>query len=287
LALRQQPEGRQPRPLHRNPQSYISRICGLGETQTRAALRGLIEKHAIVREQDYHEDGRPRRYRVRSFKNLNHLRREAGLLWVLRQGPGVRLLHENGARAYLMNTGGPVITDAVIDSFLGATPPETAPAIPPVIAGAAGPVIEPIIKGTRPEGTEETNPSSPVAELARRLSEWISLDDDAVRQIWGACCRGTPDCTPEEIATLASTKLPLIRSGKIGNPAGLLISSVPKFFENGGSMPLKQLREAERKRREDEARRERELRESYQRILADPNTSDEDREWARQMLQYQ
>ena len=268
------------------PQSYISRICGLGETQTRAALRGLMEKLAIVLEQDYHEDGRPRRYRIRSFKNLNHLRREAGLLWVLRQGPGVRLLNENGARAYLMNTGGAAITGTVIETFLGTTPPEIAPALPPVIAGAAGPVTGPFLKETTPEGREEAT-SSPAAELARRLGEWISLDDDAVRQIWDACRRGTPDCTPHEVAMLAGTKFPLVRSGKIGNPAGLLISSVPRFFENGGSMPLKQLREAERKRREDEACRERDLVESYRRILADPNAPDEDKEWARQMLQYQ
>jgi len=267
------------------PQSYISRICGLGETQTRAALRSLIEKLAIVLEQDYHEDGRPRRYRIRSFKNLNHLRREAGLLWVLRQGPGVRLLDENGARGYLMNTGAAAITGAVIETFLGTAAPEITPATPPVTAGAAGPVTRPFLKGTNPEGREEAMSSSPVAELARRLGEWIRLDDDAVRQIWDACRRGTSDCTPHEVAILAGTKFPLVRSGKIDNPAGLLISSVPKFFENGGSMPLKQLREADRKRREDEARRERELVEIYHRILADPNTSEEDREWAGQMLQ--
>lgn len=103
------------------PQSYISRICGLGETQTRAALRGLIEKLAIVLEQDYHEDGRPRRYRIRSSKIVNQIRRDAGLLWVLRQGPGVRLLDEADARAYVLHVGGPAITSAVIDSFMGET----------------------------------------------------------------------------------------------------------------------------------------------------------------------
>lgn len=104
------------------PQSYISHICSLGETQTRAALRGLADKMAIALEQEYHEDGRPRRYRLRSFKNMNHLRRRAGVLWVLRQGPGVRLLDEQSARSYLAANGGPAITGSVIDAFL--TPPE-------------------------------------------------------------------------------------------------------------------------------------------------------------------
>lgn len=101
------------------PQSYISRICGLGETQTRAALRGLIDKLAVVLEQDFHEDGRPRRYRIRSSRNLNQLRREAGLLWVLRKGPGVQLLDERTARGYLAGITGPAITGPVIDTFLG------------------------------------------------------------------------------------------------------------------------------------------------------------------------
>jgi hypothetical protein len=105
------------------PQSYISHICGLGETQTRAALRGLADKMAITLEHDYHEDGRPRRYRLRSFKNMNHLRRQAGLLWVLRQGPGVRLLDEQSARTYLAANGGPAITGSVIDAFLTPSDP--------------------------------------------------------------------------------------------------------------------------------------------------------------------
>ncbi len=100
------------------PQSYISHICGLGETQTRAALRGLADKMAITLEQDYHEDGRPRRYRLRSFKNMNQLRREAGLLWVLRPGPGVRLRDAQTTRTYLSVNGGPAITGSVIDAFL-------------------------------------------------------------------------------------------------------------------------------------------------------------------------
>jgi hypothetical protein len=117
--------------------------------------------------------------------------------------------------------------------------------------------------------------------LARSLSNWVSIDDDAIRQIWNACRKGTPDCTEDEVATFCRTKQPLIQSGKIANPIGLLIRSVPKFFDDGGSNALKDYREEQERAQERERKR---LRQTAELMLQDTTLSEEERRWAEETL---
>lgn len=73
---------------------------------------------------------------------------------------------------------------------------------------------------------EDEGTSTPSAELAEMLPDW--LDADAQRRIWQGCRRFAADCTPAEVAAAVRTKMRVL--GKRTNP-GLLISSVPKMFE--------------------------------------------------------
>jgi hypothetical protein len=127
-------------------------------------------------------------------------------------------------------------------------------------------------------------PDPAVKQLATLLNSWVRIDDDGVRLLWQSCRQGTADCTPEEVNEFACTKAPVIQAGKLDNPVGLLINSVPKFFANGGGEALKQHRKEARRGREEAERHREEKLELPRRILADPDAPEEDKEWARQAL---
>ena len=67
----------------------------------------------------------------------------------------------------------------------------------------------------------------------------------------------------------------------IGNPMGVLIRQVPRYFEGES---FRQYRQLERQRKEAALAHEAELRQQWQRILEDPNSTDEEKDWARQLL---
>ena len=65
------------------------------------------------------------------------------------------------------------------------------------------------------------------------------------------------------------------------NAVGMLITQVPKCFEGES---FRQYRMAAHQRREAEARQMGELRAEAQRVLNQSEASEEEKEWARQML---
>jgi hypothetical protein len=285
---------------HGRPQDEDTRVLALkvpiiayelnmAERNTRFLIDRMIRKLAIESLPGWIQGQQTgKTYAVYSFRRILERRRNAGLLYALK-GKGVELITEEQARQYAVKQTSPILED------YGDEQPETSPDVLPLdpllipqrtsrdsnCTTSSDVLADPSLYKSK-NTTQET--TEPTRQLALLLSAWTTIDDDAVRQIFQSCRRGTPDCTPEEVATFARTKLPLINSGKIDNPTGLLIRTVPKFFENGGSIALKQMRDDTRKRREEDERRALELRDQQLSILEDPNATDEDKEWARQML---
>ena len=248
----------------------ISDATGISQRNVIRVVHSLERKYSIetiALESATKQIGR--KYRIFSMSSILERCRAAGFIYVYRFKNTVDLVRQTPD-----NLSSPDNLPS-LDNLTGEAPDNK---------GAKPPVnLSGFLKNVEGTITQEST-TGPPSDLAHQLNEWITLDDRAVCQIWEACRKGTPDCTAKEVAALARTKIQLIRSGKIDNPAGLLITSVPKFFENGGSMPLKQMRETERKRREEEARREREQREACANMLADPSAPEDEKEWARQML---
>lgn len=238
------------------------------------------------------------RYRVLSYKTVLKAFEAKGRKWVVRTGSGILFVHPAqvaiGSRLPTVAfesepTVGAETTPAVGRSNEPAIGAEYWPTVGPTPTVTVGPGHRPTVGPTPTHSSSIreavfSTTTNDVVALAGELACWIALDDHAVEQIWNACRQGTPDCTVEEVATLARTKQQLIQSGKIDNPAGLLIKSVPKFFENGGSAPLRQMREHSRRRREEEQRQQQELRLECQRILDDLNASTEEKEWAQSVI---
>jgi hypothetical protein len=100
---------------------------------------------------------------------------------------------------------------------------------------------------TMEQASTPTETSTPIDQLAALLARWFVLDYEAVQTIWNACRQGAPECTPEEIAEFA-------RKFHKGENSESLIRMLPTWFDNGGGVNLKGIREklaaAARRRRE-------------------------------------
>ncbi len=234
------------------PLSQITRLCGMSETQTRLALRGLVEKLAIVLEQGYREAGQSRRYRIRSFRNLNAARRESGLIWVLRNGPGVRVLTDSGSQAVLQNFRGMVSTPAEISYFLDPRAAETTSPAGPETAGAAGPETAPPLKESI-EVTKQRTSSTAQAAVRQGVARYFTplFDDDAVSQVIEETLSQVPDITDPELQQLteycAQIANQLFRANKLtGTWTGFIIKRTPRLAQQ----VVTDLREKARKEQE-------------------------------------
>ena len=108
------------------------------------------------------------------------------------------------------------------------------------------------------------------------------VDDGAVRLIVTGCRQVRPDATEDEIVHFIGVNAQRFRKmPSVENPMGMLIRYLPKCFEGES---FERYREAERQRREAEAAEQAAFEAEQHRILEDPNTSEEEKEWARRML---
>jgi hypothetical protein len=85
-----------------------------------------------------------------------------------------------------------------------------------------------------------------LGEICRKTVS--SFDDDAVRRLWAECRSRAADCTPGDIErVLAHESERILRRGKrIENAVGLLLKSLPKFFEGQEPLYRKLRKETER-----------------------------------------
>ena len=265
----------------------LARICqllGSDHKNIKRILQSLEAKLAIeVVERPDYRLGLPTRYRIFAYAQILERRRRVGMLWVVRTR-ATRFVDLGVVRELIeaqQPTGQQPMGDFPGDTELpmGATPVQPMGDAPQQPMGPR-PVASYIGKD---QGREQESPATtafPTA-LAESLAKWITLDDSAIQRIWDACRKGTPDCTEQEVAEFCSIKQPVLQSGRIDNPAGLLIRSVPKFFENGGGAALLDYRQEQRSARDRERQR---LRRSAELILSDPELSPEERAWAEELL---
>jgi hypothetical protein len=125
--------------------------------------------------------------------------------------------------------------------------------------------------------TEErqTPASSSLMEVCRRNG--ILLDDAADRIIQKRCRTYDPAASNEEIGYFAEAKIGQLRQSRnVGNLVGLLMTAVPEYFVQ----PAHEVRHYRARKAEELAKG----RETARKILDDPETSEREREWARNVL---
>jgi hypothetical protein len=124
--------------------------------------------------------------------------------------------------------------------------------------------------------------SSEVRNVAQTLRNTIgTVDDDVARRLITECRRRAPDATVDEIREFIQEKATLaMRNPHIRNPSGFLITAVPLCFEGESFRILRNSRE-EAKRQE-----KADMQTTAKTILEAPESSEEDRDWAREILSH-
>jgi hypothetical protein len=252
---------------------------GAHKTRCREYIRALIAKLAIEEVETYNAAaGREgaRVYRVFSFNAVLERRRRANLTHVIRTG-AVWFVDPRTGSKLLPGSNLPAVsnlhsdTNLLSGSSLHGDPGSSLGLLP-------SSNLPPLIK----EEEQEQAKTSSLA-IVEALQKTIGHSDDAaVRLLLTGCRQVCSDAREAEVVHFIMEHGPrYIRMKGLGNPMGMLIRHLPKCFE-GESFRL--YREKERQRREDEAVAQAQFEGQQRAVLDDPNSSDEDREFARQFL---
>jgi hypothetical protein len=261
----------------------LAEIPALRMTQKnlRIALQRLVEKLSIEEAQAFNPKAKSARvWKVFSYKSILERRRLAGMEWVVRDR-GVRFVDKTT----------PVITTPVVIGADITTPVITTKTTPVITGQTTGVVMRPhtlLGLNIREEHKETTSSSFPCVTAAF-LAALGRADDNAVARIVTACRAVVPDATEEEISHFLRTEAArFYKNPRIHNLSGLMITQVPKCFE-GESFRLfreaqHQVKEAAQREQQESERRYQELQDEQRRILEDPNSSEEDKHFARSFL---
>lgn len=266
----------------------LSRICEIWKTDHKHAKRLLAaletkQNLEIIRQPNY-QLSLATRYRIFNFTQIYERRRARGLLWVVKTRTTQFVDLETVNRLFTeqfppdspmgLSPMGHSLFEG--DSPMGHSPhrPMGQQPDPPMGHSPTDIFIKELSKGKK----KETSSSVFVA-----LTEATGhADDDAVRRIVASCRAVAPDATDQEIAYFVRFHGNRFRQMRaIDNPMGMLIKHVPKCFEGES---LRQFRAAEQQRREAEQRQTAQLRAEAERILADADSEESDKQWARQIL---
>ena len=269
----------------------MARMVRLSESNARINVRSLIAKLALQEFRDYNcEKSLGRTYRIFNYSEILKRRREAGLLWYMRRTLAVVFVNPSngqpldlGLRKSPSNPGpGPNLTR---DRGLNLTPDP-----PTNLSAKPGLNLEPLYREEDREQKSRETSSSSDALLFEALSQYGVADDDVLKRLRSQTRSVCTDFTDEELVHFIHSKGHLIRrrDSGISSPIGFLLTSVPKCFV-GESFQLfrKAQKEARDREAAEKAQREAEFeswRKEQQAILDDPNTSEEDKKWARKML---
>ena len=269
----------------------MARMVRLSESNARINVRNLIAKLAMQEFGDYDcERSVGRTYRIFNYSEILKRRREAGLLWYMRRTLAVVFVNPSdgqpldiGIKKQQSDNSGPG-TNITPGGGLNLSPE------PPVnLSGEPGLNLEPLYREEyREKSLRETSSSHSL--LFEALSHYGVVDDDVLTRLRSQTRKVCPDFTDEELLHFIHSKGHLIRSrdSGIASPMGFLLASVPKCFV-GESFQLFRKAQIEAREREaaERSQREAELqtwRREQQAILDDPNTSEEDKRWARKVL---
>ncbi len=112
---------------------------------------------------------------------------------------------------------------------------------------------KPTSASTIPLSSEATTTTAP-AELISGLQQLVDfVDTEAATLLWNECRFRVPDCRADEVLYFAQGKASVCAGGRIKNPVGFLLTTVPKCFEGPAFANFR--REEQRKAEEERNRR--------------------------------
>jgi hypothetical protein len=258
----------------------LSDACGLTVNNCKANLQSLRKKLAIE-EWSAATRKEATTYLVYGYQAILRRRRQVGMTHVIKT-KGV--IFVNSA------TGIPV-SGTPLSSWGVPVPgaPDIKPGIP--VSDKSGiPVPGALIRNKN--SIEELTSSSAITTLQQTTAkEGIVLDDDAARKLIRRCRTIREDVTDSEIAYFTQIKIDQLRNSKnVENWVGMLIASVPAYFEGDAPQLLGLREQGSRQLELAQAQAEAQQREmdallvAQKRVMDDPESSDEDKALARKIL---
>jgi len=113
---------------------------------------------------------------------------------------------------------------------------------------------KPTSASTIPLSSEATTTTAP-AELISGLQQLVDfVDTEAATLLWNECRFRVPDCRADEVLYFAQGKASVCAGGRIKNPVGILLTTVPTCFEGPAFANFR--REEQRKAEEERNRRQ-------------------------------
>jgi len=264
--------------------AYLGKKTRLSKKTIQRIVAKLIDKDfiAIERPADIYERSSTV-YRVFSYKAVLERHARKGRTHVAKMGPGfsyVRLLNDPRPNPSTVpelaesTVGEPLRTTAGVPATETVVPPDQSTVVREATILIGNDVLD--------------TPAS--SAIHQALRGYGAVDDEAVRRLVRNCRQQAPDCTEEEIVHFIAEKgaLVRVRDSRIHSPVGFLLTAVPKCF-SGEAFRLYRIEAARQREAEQaaEARRQAELDEwgrEQQRLLADPNVSEEDKQFIRECL---
>lgn len=249
-------------------------LVKLDKTNCKKNILSLIQKLAVEVVGKYSvRKNHGNTYRVYSYSAILDRRKRAGMRYVVRAN-GVRFVTPSGVPLRDMTKNSHTGFLPIGESYKSHYSPTGHPRIAPLLDSPTSPIgdLQTAYKERELNNTENTtSSSSPLApaylihEITRILP---AIDHSAVESLWHNCRSRAADCKAEEVLYFVESKLPLIDRGKVLNPIGFILSTVPRCFEGETFQAFRaeQLRlEQERQAREAEnALREKQIAEELE-----------------------
>jgi hypothetical protein len=221
-----------------------------------------------------------RQYRVLSYRAALEELARSGRKFVVRSGNGVLFVQATATVVDTVDTPTADQTTTVVADQSTTVVADQSTTV--VATTTVTVVVDPtttVVATTTPLDNKrrqtERQSSSSLVDVCRKYG--ILLDDAADRLIHKRCRTYDQVATNEEIAYFAEAKIEQLRQSRnIGNLVGLLMTAVPEFFVQ----PAHEVQHYRARKAEELAKG----RETARKILDDPETSEQEREWARSML---
>jgi hypothetical protein len=198
-------------------------------------------------------------YRVYSYRSVLDRQSAQGRAYVAKIGPGFVYVYPFQGTTHIPADGAVNVSTVVesIRSTVVTSVPSTGVnhATPTVDQEYPTTVAAPATLKER-QIQQDSSTACEALELREMLHAEIGpIDDGAVRQLLSACRSRAGDCTPTEIAYFVRVKLKWVRN--LQNPVGFILTAVPRHFENGGHLSIREIL------RQESAEKARQWRETY------------------------
>ena len=248
--------------------SELAKRSRVSKRSIQSVIDRLIEKQFIAVDTPADITCRkPTVYRVLSYSSILKFLRETNRNYVIRTGRGVFY-------ARTLSAVDPQDSTSTVEDRA----PSTVEARSTSTVEASSPSTVEATSTVNTLGNSEGITSSSVTAVASAIVKHMAIDDDAVRQLIQNCRRADPMATENEIAYSAELWIHQnARNTSIRKPVAVMLTAVPKFFEPPAT-------ELSRYRQEKSTKTD-QSRELALAVLANAESSEQERKWAQALLQ--